>query len=260
MSIVADAPYGLVTRRWTHLSDDERDAHALRLVGTTAHEARIGEPDGAGRYGRLVEAAADGDPEAIAWLAWSHRPKLTHRGHDLYRADPAEWGSVCLEILYSTARQAVGAGVTSSQWCRRWMTQRLCAQLARHARNECDRIRRERTGTIEHLDLSSTTGRPLHAHGGMRQRRLACRWPEGQLPPDVASVPSPELRAALVSALDQVDAAAREVLLALADDGSPGRISEIAGRHQITPAALRQRLHRARRRLQPQLAHWMATA
>ncbi len=260
MSNVADLPYGLVTRRWTHLSDDERDGHALRLVGTTADEARIGEPDGAGRYGRLVEAAAAGDPQAIAWLAWSHRPKLTHRGHDLYRADPVEWGSVCLEILYSTARKAVAADVTSSRWCRRWMTQRLCAQLARHARNECDRFRRERTGTIEPLDISSETGRQLRAHGGLRQGSQACRWPERPLAPDVALVPVPELRAALVAALDQVDVATREALLALADDGSPGRIAEIAGRHQITPAALRQRLHRARGRLQPQLAHWMAAA
>ena len=253
-------PYRLITRRWTDLSDDERDAHAVRLVGTTVGEARIGEPEGASRYGRLVEAAADGDPQAIAWLAWSHRPKLAHRGHDLYRADPAEWGSVCLEILYSTARNAVAADVTSSPWCRRWMVQRLCAQLARHARNERDRSRRERTGTIEHLDPSSNTTWELRPSRGTRPCWSAGQWLERPLPWDGVPVPTPGLRRALVEALDQVDGATREALVAVADDDSPGRIAEIAGRHEITPAALRQRLHRARHRLQPQLAEWMAAA
>lgn len=260
MSNVPPAPYGLVTCRWTRLSDDDRDAHALRLVGTTAAKARIGEPEGAARYGRLVEAAATGDPEAIAWLAWSHRPKLAHRGHDLYRADPAEWGSVCLEILYSTVRQAVAADVTSSRWCRRWMVQRMCAQLARHARTECDRVRRERTCTMVHLDTASASRRWVGPGGGMRPGPSAGRRLEESPPHGFAAAVTPELRDALIEALAQVDVAAREALVALADDGSPGQLQAIADRHHISAAALRQRLHRARRRLQPQLAGWMVAA
>jgi DNA-directed RNA polymerase specialized sigma24 family protein len=86
------------------------------------------------------------------------------------------------------------------------------------------------------------------------------QWLEELPPHDFAAAVTPELRDALVEAIDQVDVAAREALVALADDGSPGQIQAIADRHHILAAALRQRLHRARRRLQPQLAGWMVAA
>lgn len=226
------APYGMVTRRWTGLTAGERDRQACRLVGVSAAEAQIEEPVGWRQYGRLVEAAAAGDPYAFAWLATSHRPLLRVRGRDLYAVDRDEWGSVCLELLHTTIRRAAASGVTSTRWARRQVRRRLSERLGQRARREVARARREQTVDPAGLDWVAD-------------------------PPAEVSLVDPGLREALAAALAQVDLPTREALVAMVEDRP---LAAVAADHHLTPAAMRQRVHRARRRLQPQLAAWRRSA
>lgn len=91
------APIGDVTRRWTALTDHQRQAHAARLLGqdcgsgAPTHVDRPGLDDGA-CYHRLVPAAAAGDPiaghgtrevTADSWRA--DRDRRTPSGHPRHR-------------------------------------------------------------------------------------------------------------------------------------------------------------------------------
>ena len=221
------APFGAVTRRWTALNDATRNDHALRLLAVRLADAHIERPgpDGGVHYCRLVDAAKAGDPVAFAWLASSHRPLLLCRGRALFRADPGEWGSVCLELLHSTLRDLGPAG--------RWLRQQVAATLSRKLGQTVDRYL-ARTRAEQPLDESALRG---------------CWVDERD--------PHPDLSADLAEALDQLDAATREGFTALADRVHLG---EVAARHQLSHAALRKRLVRARAQLQPQLAGYWRSA
>jgi hypothetical protein len=224
-------PYGDLTRRWSSLSGPERDRHARRLVGAPVSQAAIDRPEAHTpcHYRRLLAAARAGDEIAFAWLACSHRPLLLTRGRALYRTDPAEWGAAALEVLHATVHHVeVGRG----RWLRSTVTQRLAKQMDHRVRAYLRCHQHERL----------LEPRLLHLHA-----------------PPVPAVDAdehPELSAVLATLLGRLDAATRDGLIALADRES---LQLVATAHALTNAALRQRITRARHRLQPQLAAYRRT-
>lgn len=212
--------YGTVTRLWTSLTDEQRDLESHRLVGVPYADARIERPDEhtAIHYERLVEAARERDATAFAWLATSHRAMLLVRGHALFEDDPDEWASTALELLHDTLGRANPCG----RWLRRSISLRLSSRMTRICQAHLRRRNRERLVGDRHVHLAAYD-----------------------------PTPTPDLTADLVRLLDELDAPTREALLALSDHAP---LAEVATRHQLTHAALRQRVVRARRRLQPELA------
>jgi DNA-directed RNA polymerase specialized sigma24 family protein len=223
-AVVAD-PYGEVVRRWTHLSPADQQWHARRLLGVGLAESRIADPDaGCWRhYAALVEAAVAGDEIALGWLADSHRPLLLTRGRAIFEHDPAEWGAVCLEALVRALRFV--SRYEAGPWLRRQVAQQLCHRLGRIVRRELVRRRAERA--CDPVDLP-----PIPVGG-------------------VGADPHPELSEALEVALAELDPATDTGLRAAAA-GRP--LAPVAAAHQLSHAALKQRMVRARRRLAPQLA------
>ncbi len=53
-----------------------------------------------------MPAGLEGDSVALGWLATTRRPLLIVHGRALFEDDPAEWGSVCLELLHRTLAKA----------------------------------------------------------------------------------------------------------------------------------------------------------
>ncbi|WP_052665132.1 RNA polymerase sigma factor [Nitriliruptor alkaliphilus] len=221
------APYGAVTRRWTALDDRARDGHAQRLLDVLVADAHIERPgrDQGLHYRRLVSAAVEGDQQAFAWLATSHRPLLLARGRALFRSDPAEWGSVCLELLHRTLCDTD----TNGRWGRQQVAATLSRRLNKTVRDHLSRTRLER---------------PL-------RETVAARFTVDERDPHL------DLSADLAEALQQLDPATRDGLTALADRV---HLAEIAARHDISHDALRQRLVRARAHLQPQLETYRRSA
>ncbi len=222
------APFGDVTRRWTHLADAERAWHSARLLGeacTSLHRIHVDRPvlDLGACYRHLVPAAAAGDEVAIGWLATSHRPLLLARGRALLEHDPTEWGAVCLEVLHTTLAKA---DPSAGRWLRRWVAQQLAGQLSRIVAQHLARRRRESPAAPTALL-------------GVHHPPWADAWD-----------PHPELSLALDRALDQLDAATRDALYALAYHEP---LADIADRHGLSHTAVRQRVTRARKRLQPDL-------
>jgi len=223
------APFGDVTRRWTALDHDQRDLHAARLLGrdcpgdAVAHVDRPGL-DGGACYRRLVPAAAAGDPIAIGWLATTHRPLLVARGRPLLDHDPTEWGAVCLEVLHRTL---AGADLSEPRWLRRRVARKLINRLSRVIAQHLKRRARE----------CPTDAASLYACQG-----AVPVWDFD---------PHPDLTLDLNRALDRLDEPTRESLLALANREP---LAEVAARHGLSYAAVRQRVTRARQRLQPELA------
>ena len=178
---------------------------------------------------RLLAAARAGDEIAFAWLACSHRPLLLTRGRALYRTDPAEWGAAALEVLHATVHHVE---VARGRWLRSTVTQRLAKQMDHRVRAYLRCHQHERL----------LEPRLLHLHA-----------------PPVPAVDAdehPELSAVLATLLGRLDAATRDGLIALADRES---LQLVATAHALTNAALRQRITRARHRLQPQLAAYRRT-
>jgi hypothetical protein len=223
------APYGEVTRRWTQLSEADRDHEARRLLGVTRLQAKIERPNATStHYRQLVEAAIADDEVAFAWLATSHRPLLVARGRALLRDDPTEWGAVALDVLHTTLHR-VDPG--EGRWLRSTVAQRLSARMSAQIRRHIDRHDRE--------ELTDPTR--LHLH----------------LPPDLDGQDvHTELSAALADMLGRLDDPTRDGLRALADRQP---LEPVAAEHGLSHAALRQRVTRARHRLQPQLAPFMRT-
>ena len=223
------APFGDVTRRWTHLEDDARAYHVDRLLG---HEcpgtviAHVGSPklDDGACYRRLVLAAVDGDPVAVGWIATTHRPLLVSHGRALLERDPSEWGAVCLELLH---RIMVKADLSDPSWLRRRIARQLIHRLGRAVADHLDCRRHEQP-------LEPVRMQTRHATTSGQ------RWE-----------PQPQLSEHLVRLLAEVDPPTRDGLLALADHEP---LYEVADRHGLSYAALRQRVTRARVALQPQLA------
>lgn len=228
-------PLGTVTRRWTGLTDSQRDHEIRRLLDggcVTPAPAHVDRPavDGGDCYRPLVPAALDGDPVALGWLATTHRPLLVVRGRALLDHDPAEWGATCLEVLHTAL---VRADLAAGRWVRRRVAQQIASQLTRTVAAFVAYRRHERPTAPELL---------------YAPRREACvaGWD-----------PHPELTAALDRTLGRLDTATHDALCALADQQP---LVEIADRHGLSHAAVRQRVVRARQRLQPQLATYQRPA
>jgi DNA-directed RNA polymerase specialized sigma24 family protein len=223
-------PLGEVTGHWNRLSRAERDRHAHRLIGVGLADARIDDPD-AGchrQYAALATAALAGDPVAFGWLAHSHRPLLLTRGRLLFDRDPSEWSGVCLEVL--TASLTYARAQPPGPWLRRQVVQQICHRLGRIVRRELARYRAERS-----CDPSLLPG----------------------FEPPAEDEPHPQLTDALERALDQLDQATSAGLRAVAMQLP---LAAVADAHQLTHAALRQRLVRARRQLRPQLETFARSA
>lgn len=229
------APFGDVTRRWTSLDADQGQAHAARLLGQDCgsdgiiHVDRPGQDAGA-CYHRLVPAAAAGDPIALAWLATTHRPLLVARGRPLLDHDPTEWGAVCLEVLHRTLADA---DLSERTWLRRRVARRLINRLSRIVAQHLNRRARE----------SPTDAVSLNAHQGAV--------------PGWDFDPHPDLTLHLDQALGTLDVPTRESLVALANREP---LAEVAARHGLSYAAVRQRVTRARHRLQPEFAVYRRAA
>lgn len=223
-------PFGDVTRRWTLLPASQRDRHALRLLGVSFDETRIDRPDAttADQYRRLVAAAVAEDAIAFAWLATSHRPLLLAHGRPLFEDDPSEWGAVCLEALHLTL---AGVNPATGRWMRRRVALRLMSRMSdavgRHVR------RRTIERATDPLIVSATD------------------------PPPVQTDTHLELSIALDRVLGRLEPATRDAFRALADERS---LEEVARRHDVPTSTLRQRVVRARPRLQEQLAGYQRTA
>ncbi len=224
-------PYGQVCRRWSGLPPAERDRAALRLVGVPVGQARIHDPGPAchGHYAALVEAALAGDEVAFGWLADSHRPLLVSRGRALFERDPGEWGAASLEVLYRAL--TIARRTTAGRWLRRRVAQQICHGMTPLVRDELARRRSEQATD---------------------PARLA--WLEQ---PSSAGDPHPELTVALRRSL-----AALELPVRAGFEAAAARtpIGQVAGAHQLSPAALRQRMSRARNQLRPELAGFLRSA
>ncbi len=220
------APYGTLTRRWTHLSPVDQDREARRLLGIPRTQARIERPDATTgqHYLQLVVAGRDNDEVALAWLATTHRPLLLDKGRVLFAADPEEWGSVAVEILHRTVCEA---DLDQGRWLRSTITQRLHRLMVREVRVQLRQRAREQLTDPTALRILNTAV------------------------PAVDTDPHLDLTAAIGSTVGQLDRATRAGLQALLEDRS---LASVAAAHGMSDAAMRQRVHRLRDRLQPKLA------
>jgi DNA-directed RNA polymerase specialized sigma24 family protein len=223
------APFGDVTRRWTSLERDERQRQVARLLGFGCAgdgAAHVDSPglDAGACYRQLVPAAASGDPIALGWLATTHRPLLIARGRALFEHDPTEWGAVCLEVLHRTL---ASADLSESQWLRRRVARTLTTRLSRVVAHHVARRQRER---------------PVATASLLASQDAASCWEWD---------PSPDLSLDLDRALDALDEPTRDSLLALANHEP---LVAVAARHGLSYDTVRQRVTRARKRLQPEFA------
>ena len=224
------APFGDVTRRWSHLDEIDRAHHVARLTAPTCppdleHVERPGV-DGGACYQRLVEAALGGDEVAFGWLAASHRPLLITRGRRLFADDPSEWGALCLELLLTTLQRE---HVSEPRWLRRQVANRLTCRMSA-AMVMYLRRRRTEVGDPHGRVLADAAVGPFDA------------WP----------VPA-DLTLELDRLLQDLDRPSLEALWALADEEP---LADIAERYGLSYGALRQRVTRARQRLQADLVQY----
>ena len=223
------APFGDVTRRWTSLEKEERQRQAARLLGfdcagnVVAHVDRP-DLDAGSCYRQLVPAAAAGDPIALGWLATTHRPLLIARGRALFEHDPTEWGAVCLEALHRTL---ASADLSETRWLRRRVARKLTSRVSRVVAQHVSRRRRECPVATANLQA---------------QQHAAATWDWN---------PHPDLTLDLDRALQALDEPTRDSLLALANREP---LVAVAERHGLSYDAVRQRVTRARKRLQPEFA------
>jgi len=220
------APYGTLTRRWTHLSPAAKDREAHRLVGVARVQARIEQPDATTgqHYVQLVAAGKANDEVALAWLATTHRPLLLDRGRALFAIDPQEWGSAALELLHRTIHDA---DLDDGRWLRSTITQRLHRLMVREVRSCLRLLAREEVTDPTSLRMSQRAVQPID------------------------SDPHLDLTAAITTAFGRIDAATWDGLQALLEERS---LASVAAAHHISASTMRQRVHRVRDRLRPELA------
>ena len=223
------APLGDVTRRWAHLDDDCRERHATRLLGRDCPGNQIAhvetpKVDDGRCYHRLVQAAIGGDPIALGWIATTHRPLLVSHGRALLERDPSEWGAVCLEQLHHIM---VKADLSESRWLRRRVACQLVHRLGGIVAEYLNRRQREEPFEPSHLSTQQADRETLPE---LTDDRLA-----------------EELSRLLL----ELDPPSRDGLLALAEHVP---LYVIADRHELTYAAIRQRVTRARKQLRSELA------
>lgn len=227
-------PFGDITRRWTHLDDRARDRHVARLVGSVC----VGDPshvdrpqqDGGICYRQVARAAVAGDEIALAWLAASHRPQLITRGRPLLEDDPSEWGALCLWLLHTALERAAAMDV---RWLRRHVAQRLNSRMSAEMV-----LYLRRRGREQLVGPSAALAGPL-------------------VEPVDGWDPHPDLSIDIQRLLEDLDEPSRDGLLALANHEP---LAEVADRHGLTYAALRQRVTRARQCLQPKLVRYRRVA
>ena len=229
------APLGDVTRRWTCLDDRARDRHSVRLLGPDCPGDRIAhvetpKVDDGACYHRLVTAALDGDPVALGWITTTHRPLLVSHGRALLERDPSEWGAVCLEQLH---RIMVKADLSETRWLRRRIARQLVHRIGGIVADHLGRSQRE-----EPVEPS----------------RLGTHRAVAEAPPEMTD---DRLTEELARLLSELDLPSRDALLALAEHVP---LYEIADRHELSYAAIRQRVSRARRQLRSELAVYRRTA
>lgn len=226
------SPFGDVTARWLRLADEERDRHAVRLLGVPYAEEAIGRTTAAtaDQYRRLVDHGAAGDSIAFAWLAVRHTSLLINRGRVLMERDPSEWGAVSLGLLHDTLRTV---DRSDERWLRRRVYLRLSLGMARAVRRTLTREQHERATDPDRLRATVSAVDPAVD----RTRQL-------------------DLSIELDRALARLDAPTREAFLALADRRP---LREVAVRHHLTTAAVKRRVVRARPRLQRHLAGYHRT-
>jgi hypothetical protein len=229
------APFGEVTRRFTHLGESDRDRHITRLLGNSCTgelAAHVEAPrlDGGACYRRLVSAALAGDPVGLGWLATSHRPLLVTRGRVLLEHDATEWGAVCLEVLYQTLAKA---DLSDACWLRRRVARQLTHRVGKVVAGHLHRRHHERPvgPAWLHARQDAADGRGWDDHSNLGDD--------------------------LHQALAELDAVTRDALLAIANHEP---LYHVANRHRVSYAAVRQRVSRARRALRPELAAYRRVA
>jgi hypothetical protein len=220
------APYGTLTRRWTHLSPADKDREARRLVGVARAEARIEQPDATTgqHYVQLVAAGKANDEMALAWLATTHRPLLLDRGRALFAIDPQEWGSAALELLHRTVHDA---DLDEGRWLRSTIAQRLHRVMVREVRSYLRLMAREEATDPTSLRMYHSAVQPID------------------------SDPHLDLTTAIASAFGRIDAATWDGLQALLEERP---LASVAAAHDMSASAMRQRVRRVRDRLRPELA------
>jgi DNA-directed RNA polymerase specialized sigma24 family protein len=227
-------PFGDITRRWTHLDESERTLHIARLVGAVCpgDPVHVDRPstDGGLCYQQLAHAALAGDEIAIGWLATSHRPLLITRGRRLLEDDPSEWGGLCLWLLHSVLERA---DTSDARWLRRCVAGRLTSRLSAAMALYVRRRQKERVAVPTSV-FASRAFDPVEV------------WD-----------PHPELSLDLDRLLGELDEPSRDALWALAYHEP---LAEVADRHGLTHTALRQRVTRARKGMQTELAHYRRRA
>lgn len=225
------APFGDVARRWTALEPERRRREVGRLLGETCAGGHVIHVDRPGRdqgrcYWQLASTTLEGDEVGWGWLAATHRRLLLSRGRAIFDHDPAEWGSICLELLYQAVLKEDFVEV---QWLRRRVARRLNNRLYDIVSQHLERRRREI---------------PSAENNVVERRRVV--WDS-----------SADLSLHLDRLLDELDEPTRDALIALAH-GEP--LAEVADRHGLSYDAVRQRVSRARKRLQPELTTYRRAA
>lgn len=129
-------------------------------------------------------------------------------------------------------RTLAGADVSEPRWLRRRIARKLTNRLSKVVAQHLKRRHRE-------CPLGPAT---LHARQDAAPGR---EWD-----------PHPDLTLDLERALRSLDVPTREALVALANHEP---LAEVATRHGLSYAAVRQRVTRARKRLQPELAIYRRT-
>lgn len=226
-------PYGDLTRRWTHLTTDQRDQQARRLLADACpvpDADHVEDPglDGGRCYRQLVIAAQAGDEAAWGWLATTHRPTLLRHGRWSMQQDPGEWGALAFDVLVTAVTLA---DVDLGPWLRR----RISSRLRRGMAIAHDRLRRRRDleWVIDPAQLAD------HPSAWSTER---------------ADTPLVE---SILEAIDDFDEPTQHALLELADGGT---IRDVAHAHGLAYKTLVKRVRRARQKLRPRFVGYVRTA
>jgi RNA polymerase sigma-70 factor (ECF subfamily) len=181
----------------------------------------------------LMEAAQSGDGEALDALLRQYQPQIFRFGRRMCR-DPEDAQDILQETLLAAARTLHGFRGASS----------FSTWLYTIARSFCIKSRRRSVFAPEVLSLESEAS---------RARKAADPAPDPE-----RSLADREVALVLESAIAALEPAYREVLLLRDVEGlSAAEVAEVTG---ITVAAVKSRLHRARRTVRDRLAPLLAPA
>lgn len=174
----------------------------------------------------LLEAARRGDPAALDALLQAHQGQIYRFGMSMCR-DPQDAGDVLQETLLSLAR---GVGQIREDSIGSW--------LYTVARSHCAKRRRRRRGAPAPGDV-------------VPMEDLEARLPSASPDPERA-LDAAELQRALSAAIQALEPMYREALILRDVEGLSA--AEVATTLGIGEAAVKSRLHRARRQVREALA------